>query len=130
MKQKLIMSLSLSIILVVLLTGCASGETGEEPSAGNPAFVDHVTVEMHGDHTYANVEGHYPDACSRVSQVLQDFDGSTFNIELFVDRPEDMMCAQMLSPFNVLILLEVGGVMLGDYLVDVNGMTTSFTMGP
>lgn len=130
MKQKILMLLSLSIILAVFLTGCASGETGEEPATGNPAFVDHVTVEMQGEHHYARVEGNYPDSCSRVSKVDQEFDGSTFNISLYVDQPEDMMCAQMLSPFYVNILLEVGGLMPGEYTVDVNGVVGSFTLGP
>ena len=125
MKHKLMMSL---LLLVLFLTGCASGETGEEPAAGNPAFVDHVTIEMQAEHYYAKVEGNYPDSCTRVSDVDQDVDGSTFKISLYVDRPEDMMCAQMMSPFNVLILLEVGGVIPGEYTVDVNGVTSSFTI--
>ena len=125
MKHKLMMSL---LLLVLFLTGCASGETGEEPAAGNPAFVDHVTIEMQAEHYYAKVEGNYPDSCTRVSDVDQDVDGSTFKISLYVDRPEDMMCAQMLSPFNVNILLEVGGLMPGKYTVDVNGVTSSFTI--
>ena len=125
MKHKLMMSL---LLLVLFLTGCASGETGEEPATGNTAFVDHVTIEMQAEHYYAKVEGNYPDSCTRVSDVDQDVDGSTFKISLYVDRPEDMMCAQMLSPFNVNILLEVGGLMPGEYTVDVNGVTSSFTI--
>ncbi len=127
MKHKLMMSL---LLLVLFLTGCASGETGEEPATGNTAFVDHVTIEMQAEHYYAKVEGNYPDSCTRVSDVDQDVDGSTFKISLYVDRPEDMMCAQMMSPFNVLILLEVGGAMPGEYTVEVNERSDSFTFGP
>ena len=130
MKQKMMKLLSLSIFLVVFLTGCTSGEIGEEPAAGNPAFVDHVTIEMQAEHHYAKVEGNYPDSCTRVSDVDQEVAGSTFEISLLVDRPEDLMCAQMLSPFNVNILLEVGGLMPGEYTVDVNGVVGSFTLGP
>jgi inhibitor of cysteine peptidase len=130
MKQKMMKLLSLSIFLVVFLTGCTSAETGEEPAAGNPAFVDYVTVEMQGEHHYARVEGNYPDSCTRVSDVGQEVEGSTFKISLLVDRPEDLVCAQMMSPFNVNILLEVGGLMPGEYTVDVNGVVGSFTLGP
>ncbi len=129
MKQKLIKLLSLPIILVLFLTGCASGEMGEEPATGNLAFVDHVAVEMQAEHHYARVEGNYPDSCTRVSDVDQEVDGSTFKIALLVNRPEDLVCAQMLSPFNMLILLEVGGAMPGEYTVDVNGVTSAFTIG-
>lgn len=130
MKRKIIKVLSLSIILVVFLTGCASAETEEVPAAGNPAFVDHVTIEMQAEHYYAKVEGNYPDSCTRVSDVDQKIDGSMFKISLLVDRPEDLMCAQMMSPFNVNILLEVGGLMPGEYMVDVNGVVSSFIIGP
>ncbi|MFA9492024.1 MAG: hypothetical protein ACERK1_12435 [Anaerolineales bacterium] len=130
MKQKMMKLLSLSIFLVVFLTGCTSAETGEEPAAGNPAFVDHVTIEMQAEHHYVKVEGNYPDSCTRVSDVGQEVEGSTFKISLLVDRPEDLVCAQMMSPFNVNILLEVGGLMPGEYTVDVNGVVGSFTLGP
>ena len=130
MKKPRFYQFVLVMTAALVLASCAStGGEGEEPE-GSLAFVDLVTVEVQGEHQYANVEGHYPDACSRVSKVDQSFDGSTFKIELYVDRPEDMMCAQMLSPFTVLILLEVGGVVPGEYTVQVNEWADSFTLGP
>ena len=130
MKNPRFYLLALILTVVFLMVGCAStSEVGQEPS-GSLAFVDLVAVEMQDEHFYAKVEGHYPDACARVSKVDQSFDGSTFKISLYVDRPEDMMCAQMLSPFKVLILLEVGGVTPGEYTVDVNERSDSFTLGP
>lgn len=122
--------LIITLVLTVMLVGCASTtEVGGE-SSGSLAFVDVVVVETQDEHFYARVEGHYPDACSRVSKVDQTFDGSTFKIELYVDRPEDMMCAQMLTPFTVRLLLEVGGVAPGDYTVQVNERSDTYTLGP
>jgi len=130
MKKPRFFPFGLILTAMLILVGCApTTELGQDPS-GSLAFVDLVTVETQGEHQYAKVEGHYPDACSRVSDVKQTFDGSTFNISLYVDRPEDMMCAQMLSPFKVLILLEVGGVTPGEYTVDVNERSDSITLGP
>ncbi len=130
MKQTGIFTLTLILTATMVLVGCApTTEIGGETS-GSLAFVDMVTVESQGDHYYARVEGHYPDACSRVSRIDQSYDGSTFKIALFVDRPEDLMCAQMLTPFTVLLLLEVGGVSPGEYTVQVNERSDSFTLGP
>jgi len=130
MKKSGMYLFTLILIVTMILVGCTpTTEVGDEPS-GSLAFVDVVTVETQGEHHYAKVEGHYPDACSRVSDVQQSFDGSKFNIDLYVDRPEDMMCAQMLTPFTVLLLLEVGGVAPGDYTVQVNERSVSFTLGP
>jgi hypothetical protein len=130
MKKPRFYPFALILTAALILAGCASNtEVGEE-SSGSLAFVDLVTIETQGEHQYARVEGHYPDACSRVSDVDQTFDGSTFKIDLYVDRPEDMMCAQMLSPFTVQILLEVGGVTPGEYTVQVNERSDTFTLGP
>ena len=130
MKKPRFYQFALILTAILILVGCApTTEVGQDPS-GNLAFVDLVTVEVQGEHQYASVEGHYPDACSRVSKVDQSFDGSTFKIELYVDRPEEMMCAQMLTPFTVLLLLEVGGVPPGEYTVQVNERSDSFTLGP
>jgi hypothetical protein len=123
----------LYILLLVsmwILAGCAPASEGVGEPSGNLAFVDVVTVETQDEHFYTKVEGHYPDACSRVSQIDQSFDGSTFKIDLYVDRPEDMICAQMLTPFTVHLLLEVGGVSPGEYTIQVNERSDSFTLGP
>ncbi len=119
-----------TVLVLLVLTACASNTVVEEKPSGSLAYVDLVSVELQGEHPYVKVEGNFPDSCTRVSDVQQELDGSSFNIELFVDRPEDLMCAQVISPFVVLILLEVGGVMPGEYSVDVNGVVGSFTLGP
>lgn len=130
MKKSRFYPFALILTTMLILVGCApTAEVGGEPS-GSLAFVDVVMVETQDEHSYARVEGHYPDACSRVSKVDQSFDGSTFKISLYVDRPEDMMCAQMLTPFTVKLLLEVGGVAPGDYTVQVNERSDTYTLGP
>ena len=39
------------------------------------------------------------------------------------------MCAQMIIHFEVALLIETGGLPPGDYTVDVNGLSTNFTLG-
>jgi hypothetical protein len=114
-------------IIGLSLVLAACGGTSEEEAAGGsesetatPAMVDSVAVEQRDSHSYAVVAGNYPDACSRISGVQQDVEGSTINITLMTDRPADLMCATMLSPFTVDILLATGGLMPQEYTVTVN----------
>ena len=93
-------------------------------------MVDSVVIEETMGHSYAVVNSNYPDACTRISNVEQVVEGNSFNITLYTDAPADMMCAQMISPFTVNILLEVGGNAPGDYTVNVNdSASTTFTLG-
>ena len=120
--------------LGLLLAACDSDTDGEdedeEGAEGNPAMVDSVMVEEQMGHKYAVVNGNYPDACSKISDVDQDLEGNTFKISLTTAQPEDLVCAQMLSPFTVNILLEVGGQAPGEYTITVNdSATTTFNIG-
>jgi len=111
----------------LLLAACAS-QVEEPATAGeteeNLAFVDSATTEELNAHHYVVVKGNYPDACTKISDVEQTVEGNTFTINLYTDKPDGLACAQMLSPFSVNILLEVGGLAPGDYTVNVNRATT------
>jgi hypothetical protein len=116
--------MALAMIGLSLVLAACGGASEEEAAGGSetatPAMVDGVTVEQRESHSYAVVAGNYPDACSRISDVQQDVEGSTINITLLTDRPADLMCATMLSPFTVDILLATGGLMPQEYTVTVN----------
>jgi len=121
-------------IVFVMLTACSSTpEAQENATADGPggtlAMVDSVTVELKDNHYYAVIYGNYPDPCSRISSVEQVAEGDTFNLTLFTKSPEDVMCAMMLTPFTVNILLTTGGFVPGEFSVIVNeGPSTSFTL--
>ena len=118
----------LILVLSQFVTACAS-ESGEgAETAGQAAFVDDVTISTRDGSSYATTAGHFPDACSRVSEVQQTVSGNAIDIQLFVDRPADMMCAQMLTPFTVDILLETGGLMPGEYTVTVNERSATLVL--
>ena len=101
-----------------------------DEQVGALAIVDSVSVEEMSAHSYAVVNGNYPDACTKISNVEQVVEGSSFNITLDTEAPADLMCAQMISPFTVNVLLELGGKALGDYTINVNdSVSTTFTLG-
>ena len=92
-------------------------------------MVDGVVVETINQHQYAVVNGFYPDPCTRISEVNQTVDGSRFVITLSTDRPDDLVCAQMLAEYEISLLLETGGLTPGEYTVEVNDRETSFSLG-
>lgn len=122
---------SLVLVSVVLLVACAA-DVPEESSAkgsGSPAMVDRVEVVTQNEHQYAIVIGFYPDPCTRISEVDQAVQGTRFVLSLSTDKPEEMMCAQMLAAYEISILLETGGLLPGEYTVEVNDRETSFSLG-
>jgi hypothetical protein len=131
MKTRIWIMMSLVLVLSLILVACASSETqvSESSAAGTPAIVEGVSVDFRNAHYYALVTGTYPDACTRISDVEQVVSGNTITIAMSTAAPEDLMCAQMLSPFGIDLLIATGGLLPGDYTVDVNGATTTFTLG-
>jgi hypothetical protein len=131
MKTRIWIMTSLVLLLGLILVACASSETqvSEPSAAGTPAIVDGVSVDFRNAHYYALVTGTYPDACTLVSDVEQVVSGNTIAIALSTAAPEDLMCAQMLSPFGIDLFIATGGLLPGEYTVDVNGATTTFTLG-
>lgn len=125
------------LVIVIVWTGlsmlsaCSSGQVGgeQQSSSKTPAIVESVAVELQNAHYYARVTGTYPDACTRISEVQQDVEANFIKIALSTAAPPDVMCAMMLAPFEVQILLEIGGLMPGDYQVDVNGISATFSLG-
>ena len=131
MKTRIWIMTSLVLVLSLILVACASSETqvSEVSDAGTPAIVEGVSVDFRNAHYYALVTGTYPDTCTRISDIDQVTSGNTITITLSTAAPEDMMCAQMLSPFGVDLLIPTGGLLPGEYTVDINGVTAAFSLG-
>jgi hypothetical protein len=116
----------------LILVGCAS----EAEDASLPEGCDGITwgsgiqVEEREGEYVALITGDYPDACSTVCGNEQTVDDNEINVNLFSSRPEDLVCAQVLTPFETEVLLDTEGLEPGEYTVTLNethGMTT-FTL--
>lgn len=138
MKTKVIKSLLILVAILassLVFASCDSVSPTQEPASaagqeGTLAIVESASIEEIMAHQYVVVNGNYPDACTRISDVEQDIEGNTFNITIYTDKPADLVCAQMISPFTVNILLEAGGQTPGDYTVNVNdSASATFTIG-
>ena len=125
-------ALLLLVFLGLVLTACGPG-TGEESL---PEGCDGVTwpsiveVEERSDGYVLLVQGDMPDACSTFCGSEQSVEGSVINVNVFSSRPEDEVCAQMLTPFRVEIVLDTEGLDPGEYTITVNefDLGTTFTM--
>ncbi len=75
-----------------------------------------------------NVQGTLSDACTEVGTITQQREGNTFFVTIPTVRPADQMCAEMLQSFEESIALDVQGLPAGEYTVNVNGVTDTFTL--
>lgn len=131
-------SVLIAVIVLGMTVSCgnspesqAGADSGnEEAGSSSLAMVDSVAVEQRDNQYYAVVSGNYPDPCTSISSVEQVVEGDAISISLRTDRPTDLMCAAVLTPFTVDVLLTTGGLMPQEYTIIVNdGPSTTFSLG-
>jgi hypothetical protein len=126
----------ITLTFLALLVACGGALETQDPDSASPpkedvtlAMAESVAVEQRDNQGYAVVQGNYPDPCTSISSVEQSAEGNTIRITLLTDRPADLMCAAVLTPFTVDILLTTGGLGPGEYSVIVNeGPSTTFVL--
>jgi hypothetical protein len=74
------------------------------------------------------VRGSLPDGCTEISQIAQTRQANFISLDVFTERPADMVCTQAVVPFEETVPLEVRGLPAGTYTVDVNGVTATFEL--
>ncbi|MBW6472450.1 MAG: hypothetical protein K0B14_04945 [Anaerolineaceae bacterium] len=94
-------------------------------------FVDDLTINMMESfpiQVSVTVIGNLPDGCTRIVDSQSEMiDDSIFELQIFTERPEDMMCTMALVPFEETINLDVKGLPAGTYTVKGFGLENSFT---
>ncbi|HLF74433.1 MAG TPA: SH3 domain-containing protein [Anaerolineales bacterium] len=77
----------------------------------------------------AIARGQLPDSgCTTISSVKQVRKGNTFRVTLKTKTDPGILCAQVLTPFDYTVPLEVGSLPPGQYIVRVNGVEGSFEL--
>ena len=124
-------------VLILILVGSMLAACGDKDEAvALPEGCDGVTwgsaveVEEREDEFYAIVQGDYPDSCSMVCGSEQEVEGDRININVYSDRPEDLMCSSMLTPFEEEILVDTEDLDSGEYTLTINEThaTTTFIL--
>lgn len=97
------------------------------------AGVESVRIEVTGRAPFAAqavVRGYLADACTRPGAVEQSREGRRLKVILYVERPPEMMCAQVIRPFERHIDLDLRGLAPGYYEVWVNGVRARLEVPP
>ena len=72
--------------------------------------------------------GYLPDPCTHISGTQQTMEGDTLYLKIMTSRQADVMCIQVVAPFEETYPLDVAGLPAGTYTVDVNGVTGTLTL--
>ncbi|HEU0296397.1 MAG TPA: SH3 domain-containing protein [Anaerolineales bacterium] len=77
----------------------------------------------------AIARGQLPDAgCTTISEVKQRREGNIFNVQVLTKFNLQAFCAQILTPFEQVISLDVSSLLPGTYIARVNGVDASFQL--
>ena len=70
------------------------------------------------------------DSCTKIDRIEQRTDTASLTlwVKITTARPADAICTQEVAAFEEVISLDVYGLLAGTYTVDVNGVTSTFTL--
>jgi len=97
-------------------------------SLANVNDIEILLLESFPVQIHAVARGEHPDSCTKVDKVVTRHEGDTFFVTITTSRPADAMCAQVMTPFEEVVALDVVGLKAGVYTVDVNGVRDTFEL--
>ncbi len=101
---------------------------GAAVSLANVNDIEILLLESFPVQIHAVARGEHPDSCTKVDKVVTRHEGDTFFVTITTSRPADAMCAQVMTPFEEVVALDVVGLKAGVYTVDVNGVRGTFEL--
>lgn len=132
MTGKLIRAVLMMLFAGLFLAACAADDQDATLPAGceGTTWGSGIAVEEQNGQYIAVIQGDMPDACSEVCGYEQTFSGNVINIDLYSSNPEDQMCAQVLTPFEAEVQLDIDGLEAGQYTLTLNEThaETTFTL--
>jgi hypothetical protein len=78
--------------------------------------------------TAAVVRGNLSESCAALQPPQVQYASGTFQVTLMAERPAGAACAQVVTPFETTIPLDIQGLPAGTYTVTVNGISAVFTL--
>lgn len=132
-KRRLIV---VSVIIATLLVSTviwytSTQEKGNGSVIEDPANVKDIEIlilESFPVQVHVVVYGEFSDSCTEIGKVTKTYEGSTFIVTIITHRPSEAFCAQVITPFEEVIPLDVVGLKKGIYTVDVNGVIDTFEL--
>jgi inhibitor of cysteine peptidase len=91
------------------------------------AMVTEISLNQTDETLEITAKGNLPDSCTELDEVLKSFTNETFIVNITTKRPKDQICAQVITEFEEIVVLEIEAVPSGEYTVDVNGLSKTFS---
>jgi hypothetical protein len=140
MKKFSLLAVGVALLLGLTVIACGptpeptstpvEGPSGEEIIRGTATVesIDIQILESFPVQVRVVARGFLADGCTTVGEINQELVDNTFMVTIGTERPADAVCTQALVPFEETIDLEVRGLPAGTYTVDVNGVTSTFSL--
>ena len=130
-------------LMLLILTACAPASpipisstssptaTPEPQVASRAAQVQSVDIQiMNSDPAQVNavVRGNLTEACAALGESQVRYASNVFQITVYVNSRTDIGCAQVTTPFETTIPLDIKDLSAGNYTVTANGVSAVFTL--
>lgn len=119
------------VLALLLAVGCGDNpvsSSGDVTGMARVRAVELAVLESFPVQIHLTAKGELGDACTKLGEIKQSRDGERIAVEITTSRPADAVCAAVLVMFEEVVPLDVVGLPAGTYEVDVNGVTTTFTL--
>ena len=117
----------LGFTIATLALACSQGME-EIRAEANVDRIEILMLESFPVQVHVRATGYLPDGCTKISDISQSREEDTFTVVIMTSRPADAICTQALVLFDEVIPLDVLGLPAGNYIVNVNGVTATFTL--
>ncbi len=123
-------SIHFAFVLMVLassLAACDGGLPERTPTVitelANVESLSIIAIGQTPVKIHASVQGTYPNACTLVYEIKQEWKDEIYEIVINTKRPvDDENCAPGPIPFEEIYEIPVYRLKAGEYIVDVNGV--------
>ena len=126
MKQTIM--ITAAIVVLVAVSGCALYSDNLVKVDANVEDIDIVLLESFPLQARVIARGSFSDSCTRVAEIETLSGSYGFNITVRTARPADAQCAQVITPFEETIPLDIRGFAACNYTVTVNGVSETFEL--
>ena len=132
------------VLLIIVLSACApiarAAQQPPVPTVAPMATPEPTSreaqvqsVEIHVLETdlqqvSAVIHGNLTESCAMLGESKVHYDANTFHVSVYAVSPADVGCAQVITPFETTIPLDIRGLVPGTYTVIANGVSAVFTV--
>jgi len=141
--RELLKIMVLICVIALVLIGCAPATPAtsnpttipslipETQMASREAQVQKVEIQIstaNPPQVNAVVSGNLTESCAVLGESQVQYASNAFQITVYAVSPADIGCAQVTTPFESTIPLNIGGLPAGTYNVTANGVNMAFTL--